>query len=52
VAWVIYDADEAAGYLFACFGYSLEYAGRDAFIEPGLYGYNRHKGWISLEAQD
>ena len=33
VAWVIYDAEEPAGYLVACFGYALEYAGRDAFID-------------------
>lgn len=33
VAWVIYDAEEAAGYLVACFGFALEYAGRDAFID-------------------
>ena len=33
VAWVIYDAGEAAGYLVACFGFALEYAGRDAFID-------------------
>ena len=33
VAWVIYDSEDAAGYLVACFGFALEYAGRDAFID-------------------
>jgi len=33
VAWVIYDGEDAAGYLVACFGFALEYAGRDVFID-------------------
>lgn len=33
VAWIIYDGEEAAGYLVACFGFALEYAARDVFID-------------------
>ena len=33
VVWIIYDAEEAAGYLVACYGFALEYAGRDVFID-------------------
>jgi len=31
--WLIHSRDEAIGYLVLTFGYSLEYGGRDAFID-------------------
>jgi GNAT superfamily N-acetyltransferase len=31
--WLIYLGDEAIGYIVVTFGYSLEYHGRDAFID-------------------
>jgi len=31
--WLIHHADEAVGYLVLTLGYSLEYGGRDAFID-------------------
>jgi ribosomal protein S18 acetylase RimI-like enzyme len=32
-AWIIQDGDEPIGYLAICFGYSLEFLGRDAFVD-------------------
>ena len=32
-AWLILNDDEIAGYAVICFGYSLEYGGRDAFLD-------------------
>jgi GNAT superfamily N-acetyltransferase len=32
-AWLIQQADEAIGYIILTLGYSLEYGGRDAFID-------------------
>ena len=32
-AWIIHHGDEAVGYLVLALGYSLEYRGRDAFID-------------------
>lgn len=32
-AWLISQDDEPVGYLVSCFGFSLEYAARDAFID-------------------
>lgn len=32
-AWVIENDDRAAGYLAVCFGYSIEFRGRDAFVD-------------------
>jgi diamine N-acetyltransferase len=31
--WLLYNKDKAVGYLVITFGYSLEYHGRDAFID-------------------
>src|SRR5436853_442943 len=31
--WLLYNRDKAVGYLVITFGYSLEYHGRDAFID-------------------
>jgi len=31
--WLIYNGSRAVGYVAACFGYSIEFAGRDAFID-------------------
>jgi ribosomal protein S18 acetylase RimI-like enzyme len=32
-AWLILDGDAAVGYVVLCFGYSLEWLGRDAFVD-------------------
>lgn len=32
-AWLINDGTVVAGYIVLCYGYSLEYLGRDAFID-------------------
>ena len=32
-AWVIENDDQAVGYLAVCFGYSIEFRGRDAFVD-------------------
>ena len=42
--WISEDAGRAVGYVALCFGYSLEYLGRDAFIDE-LYvdpAYRNH----------
>jgi len=45
-AWVILDGDKPAGYVVLCFGYSLEWLGRDAFIdELYLREEYRGRGW-------
>ena len=31
--WLILDGGEAVGYIAACFGYSIEFGGRDAFLD-------------------
>jgi ribosomal protein S18 acetylase RimI-like enzyme len=31
--WLIYNGSRAVGYVAVCFGYSIEFAGRDAFID-------------------
>lgn len=31
--WLVLDAGEVAGYIALCFGYSIEFGGRDAFID-------------------
>jgi len=33
LAWLILDDDAAVGYVVLCFGYSLEWLGRDAFVD-------------------
>jgi GNAT superfamily N-acetyltransferase len=45
-AWLILDGDTAVGYVVLCFGYSLEWLGRDAFIdELYLREEYRGRGW-------
>jgi GNAT superfamily N-acetyltransferase len=45
-AWLICDRDTPVGYIVLTFGYSLEYLGRDAFIdELFLLPAYRRRGW-------
>lgn len=45
-AWLILDGDNAAGYIVLCFGYSLEWLGRDAFVDEFyLREEFRGRGW-------
>lgn len=45
-AWLILDGDAAVGYVVLCFGYSLEWLGRDAFIDEFyLQEEYRGRGW-------
>ena len=45
-AWVILDDDAPVGYAVLCFGYSLEWLGRDAFVdEIYLREDYRGRGW-------
>lgn len=32
-AWLMVDAEKPMGYMVACFGFSLEFGGRDAFLD-------------------
>lgn len=41
--WLIHSSDEAIGYIILTFGYSLEFLGRDAFIDE-LYIRESHRG--------
>lgn len=41
--WLIYYADETVGYVVLTLGYSLEYGGRDAFIDE-VYIRESHRG--------
>jgi hypothetical protein len=43
LAWLIPDSATAVGYTVLCFGYSLEYLGRDAFIDE-FYLVESHRG--------
>jgi ribosomal protein S18 acetylase RimI-like enzyme len=46
LAWLILDGSVAVGYIVVCFGYSLEYLGRDAFIDEFyLIESYRGRGW-------
>jgi GNAT superfamily N-acetyltransferase len=46
LAWLIFDAATPVGYIVLCFGYSLEYLGRDAFIDEFyLKESHRGRGW-------
>jgi ribosomal protein S18 acetylase RimI-like enzyme len=46
LAWIVMDGDTPAGYIVVCFGYSLEYLGRDAFIDELYLGAAyRGRGW-------
>ncbi len=45
-AWLICDQDTAVGYIVLTFGYSLEYLGRDAFIDEFFVRpSHRGRGW-------
>jgi diamine N-acetyltransferase len=45
-AWLVCDHDAAVGYVVLTFGYSLEYLGRDAFIDEFyLRESHRGRGW-------
>jgi GNAT superfamily N-acetyltransferase len=41
--WLIYDSEQAIGYVVLTLGYSLEYHGRDAFIDE-IYLRASHRG--------
>jgi ribosomal protein S18 acetylase RimI-like enzyme len=44
--WLILDGAGAVGYIVLCFGYSLEWLGRDAFVdELYLLEEYRRRGW-------
>jgi GNAT superfamily N-acetyltransferase len=43
LAWLIFDGETAAGYIVICFGYSLEWRGRDAFVDE-FYLSQRYRG--------
>jgi diamine N-acetyltransferase len=46
LAWLVLDSGTAVGYIVLCFGYSLEYLGRDAFIDEFyLIQSHRERGW-------
>lgn len=45
-AWLILDGASAVGYVVLCFGYSLEWLGRDAFVDEFyLREEYRGRGW-------
>jgi ribosomal protein S18 acetylase RimI-like enzyme len=45
-AWLIQDGDSPVGYIVLCFGYSLEWLGRDAFVDEFyLHREYRGRGW-------
>lgn len=46
MAWLILESATPVGYILLCFGYSLEYLGRDAFIDEFyLKESRRGRGW-------
>jgi len=46
LAWLVFDAGMAVGYIVLCFGYSLEFLGRDAFLDEFyLMPSHRGRGW-------
>jgi ribosomal protein S18 acetylase RimI-like enzyme len=46
LGWLILDGDAAVGYIVLCFGYSLEWLGRDAFVDEFyLREEYRGRGW-------
>ena len=48
-AWIILDEGSPVGYAILCFGYSLEWLGRDAFVdEIFLRESHRDRGWGKL----
>ncbi len=45
-AWLILDGDAPVGYVVLCYGYSLEWLGRDAFVDEFyLREEYRGRGW-------
>lgn len=42
-AWLILDGDSPVGYVVICLGYSLEWLGRDAFVDE-LYLREKYRG--------
>ena len=45
-AWLILDGDSPVGYVVLCFGYSLEWLGRDAFVDEFYLRKDyRGRGW-------
>lgn len=45
-AWLILDGNSPVGYVVLCFGYSLEWLGRDAFVDEFyLREEYRGRGW-------
>ena len=45
-AWLILDGTDPVGYVVICFGYSLEWLGRDAFVDEFyLREEYRNRGW-------
>mgnify|MGYP001455963673 CR=1 FL=1 len=49
-AWLINHEDEAIGYLAVTFGYSLEYHGRDAFIDELFVTTNYRNHGVGTKA--
>src|SRR5271170_4934132 len=46
LVWLILDSATPVGYIVLCFGYSLEYLGRDAFVDEFyLIESHRGRGW-------
>ena len=41
--WLILSSEKVIGYIVLCFGYSIEFRGRDAFIDE-LYIQKPHRG--------
>jgi GNAT superfamily N-acetyltransferase len=45
-AWLILDGETPVGYIVLCLGYSLEFLGRDAFVDEFYLRENyRGRGW-------
>jgi len=42
-AWLVLDGSQTAGYAVLCFGYSLEWLGRDAFVDE-LFLKEQYRG--------
>jgi diamine N-acetyltransferase len=46
MTWLVFDSATPVGYIVLCFGYSLEYLGRDAFLDEFyLIESHRGRGW-------
>lgn len=44
LTWFVVDSSTPVGYIVLCFGYSLEYLGRDAFVDE-FYLLESHRGY-------